>query len=545
MANAECSAKELIEFDPVVGLIQCAAERALLIDAVALGALRKSLIDTFGLSAARAVLTQFGFAQGWRMAEAMRSIFKWNSDEDWRAAGMRICVVQGLCSVEENSHEVTSTGGLTLFGSYEVEQHLSHFGLASQTICWTLSGIQSCYLSRCVGERMYVLEDRCVGKGDAACHFVGRTGEQWGEAHGDDFKFFEPMRLQDCLDLAMRRVAQTIHAAERKIGTYTQVLERIGTLDEHALGLVTNSSNMKLVVDLAKRVAKVEATVLVTGESGCGKERIARLLHDTSPRASGPFVALNCGAIAQTLLESELFGHAKGSFTGASQDRHGLFEAATGGTLFLDEVGEVSLPMQVKLLRVLQEREIRRVGESKNRRIDVRIVAATNRDLALALASGSFRQDLYYRLKVIELRVPPMRERQEDILPLAQLLFAAAATRIGQSILRLSPEVADRLLRYPWPGNVRELENAMERAAALAQGNQVELEDLPEEIRNLANHVGTGVDVVKTLEEAEKRFILAALALNGGNQTRTAEQLHIGSATLYRKLKSYQLKVPV
>jgi transcriptional regulator with PAS, ATPase and Fis domain len=298
---------------------------------------------------------------------------------------------------------------------------------------------------------------------------------------------------------------------------------------------------MRQVVDLARRVAKVDSTVLITGESGSGKERIARLLHDESTRAAGPFVAVNCGAITETLLEGELFGHVRGAFTGATQDRPGLFEAANSGTLLLDEVGEVSPGMQVKLLRALQEREIRRVGETKTRRVDVRVVAATNRDLAHGVAGGSFRQDLYYRLKVVELRVPPLRERRDDVLPLARVLLADAAHQMKRNISGLAPEAADQLLRYEWPGNVRELENTMERAVALARGNRVELEDLPEEIRRAFPIPVAVPGTVRPLEQVQKEYILAVLELNGGNQTRTAEQLKIGSATLYRKLKSYGL----
>ncbi|MBC7171536.1 MAG: sigma-54-dependent Fis family transcriptional regulator, partial [Polyangiaceae bacterium] len=269
------------------------------------------------------------------------------------------------------------------------------------------------------------------------------------------------------------------------------------------------------------------------------KERIARLVHDESTRAAGPFIAINCGAITETLLESELFGHSRGAFTGAVQDRPGLFEAANGGTLLLDEIGEISPAMQVKLLRALQEREVRRVGENKSRRVDVRVLAATHRNLDLAIAGGTFRQDLYYRLKVVELRVPPLRERREDVLPLARVLLAEAALQMKRKISGLAPLAADQLLRYEWPGNVRELENAMERAAVLARGTRVELEDLPEEIRQALPRPVAFVGVVRPLEEVEKEYILAALALNGGNQTHTAAQLRIGSATLYRKLKSY------
>jgi len=218
-----------------------------------------------------------------------------------------------------------------------------------------------------------------------------------------------------------------------------------------------------------------------------------------------------------------------------------LFEAAHNGTLLLDEVGEVSPAMQVKLLRALQEREIRRVGENKSRRVDVRIVTATNRDLAQAVASGAFRQDLYYRLKVVDLHVPPLRERRDDVLALARVLLADAALRMKRKMAGLAPGAADQLLRYGWPGNVRELENAMERAVALARGSRVELEDLSWEIRQAFPKPVATAGTVRPLEEIEKEYILAALELNGGNQTHTAQQLEIGAATLYRRLKSYGL----
>ena len=298
---------------------------------------------------------------------------------------------------------------------------------------------------------------------------------------------------------------------------------------------------MARLVEMARRVAQVDATVLVTGESGAGKERIARLVHDASSRAPGPFIAVNCGAIAETLLESELFGHARGAFTGASCDRPGLFEAACGGTLLLDEVGDVSPRMQVKLLRALQEREIRRVGENRSRSVDVRLVAATNRDLMRGVEVGTFRRDLYYRLKVVELHVPALRERRGDILPLARVLLASAARRMKRPVPGLAPRAAEQLLSYDWPGNVRELSNAIERGVALTQGDVITLDDLPAEIRRAIPKTPIDGGAVRLLADVEKDYILAALEVNGGNQTRTALQLGIGSATLYRKLKSYGL----
>ena len=542
MRAVDLDHKELLELDPEGGVIRFAGQRAILLDAVALGLLRKYLVENFGLTASRTVLTQFGFAHGWRMAEAMQSEFNWDDDDEWRRAGSRIHTLGGLFGLGPEGKDPLSKDGMMLMASYEAEQHLLHFGRANAPMCWTICGLISGYLSRTSGEEVFVLEDRCQGKGDAGCHLFGRTRMEWGDERAEELRFYDQIRLAECLDVSIHRVTETLKAAERKIKEHQQALVLVTKeLEEPPFGIVAKSPAMKRLVDLTRRVAKVDSTVLITGESGSGKERVARLLHEESTRAAGPFIAVNCGAITETLLESELFGHARGAFTGATHDRPGLFESANGGTLLLDEVGEVSPGMQVKLLRAIQEREVRRVGENKNRKVDVRIIAATNRDLALGVAGGAFRQDLYYRLKVVELHVPPLRERRDDILPLARVLLAGSALRMKRKISGFTPSTADQLIRYTWPGNVRELENAMERAVALAAGGRVELEDLPEEIRQACPVPVVADGTVRPLDAVEKDYIVAALALNSGNQTRTAEQLKIGSATLYRKLKSYGL----
>ena len=487
------------------------------------------------------MLTQFGFAHGWRMAEAMEKEFKWANTEEWRRAGPHIYSLEGLFRTQPGSEDPLSKNGAMLLASYEAEQHLLHFGRSDSAVCWTICGLMSGYVSRTSGKEIFIIEDRCLGEGHAGCNLLGRTREEWGEERAGDLAFFDSKRLDECLDVSLNRVTETLKAAEEKLRAHRQAVVRVARDVEEPLGIVAKSPKMRHVVELARRVAKVDATVLITGESGVGKERIARLVHDESTRAAGPFVAVNCGAITETLLESELFGHARGAFTGASSDRPGLFEAANHGTLLLDEIGDISAGMQVKLLRVLQEREIRRVGENKSRQVDVRVLATTNRHLAHGVADGAFRQDLYYRLKVVELDVPPLRDRREDILPLARVLLADAAVRMGRKISGIAPQVADQLLRYDWPGNVRELENAMERAVALARGRRVELDDLPEEIRQAFPRPVVNGGTVQPLNEVEKEYIIAVLELNGGNQTRTAEQLQIGSATLYRKLKSYGL----
>jgi DNA-binding NtrC family response regulator len=242
--------------------------------------------------------------------------------------------------------------------------------------------------------------------------------------------------------------------------------------------------------------------------------------------------------VPENLLESELFGHAKGAFTGATHDRAGLFEAANGGTLLLDEIGEVPPAMQVKLLRTLQEREVRRVGENKDRPVNVRVLAATNRDLAAEVHAARFRQDLYYRLRVIELHVPALRERREDILSLARTFQVEASQRTGRKVTGLTPKAANQLVRYPWPGNVRELENAIERAVVLSKGTQIDLEDLPEEV-GLALPAAFAPGEVRPLEDVEREYILSVMRANDGNKVQAATQLKIGTATLYRKLKQY------
>ena len=539
MRTDDLDHKELLELDPEGGLIHFAGQRALLLDTVALGLLRKYLLDNFGLSAARTVLTQFGFAQGWRMAEAMQAEFKWDTEADWRQAGSRIHALAGMYRIKSGSTDPTSREGMMLISSYEAEQHILHCGRPDVPVCWTISGLISGYLSRTAGKEIYVLEDRCLAMGDAGCHLLGRTREEWGDRHAAELRFYQPDRLKDCLEVSLHRVTETLKEAERKLEAHRRALVRLEPGLDEPLGTVAKSLAMRRLVDLVRRVAKVDSTVLITGESGTGKERIARMIHDQSARALGPFIAVNCGAITETLLESELFGHARGAFTGASHDRPGLFESANGGTLLLDEIGEVSPGMQVKLLRAIQEREIRRVGENKVRPIDVRVLAATNRDLAQAMGSGRFRQDLYYRLRVVELHVPPLRERTDDILPLARVLLAGSALLMKRKISGITPAAAQQLLCYGWPGNVRELENAMERAVALAPGDWVELDDLSEEIRLAFPRPGITEGTVLPLAEIEKEYILDALEVNRGNQTHTARQLKIGAATLYRKLKSY------
>ena len=306
-------------------------------------------------------------------------------------------------------------------------------------------------------------------------------------------------------------------------------------------GILARSAPMQRVLELVARVAPSDATVLIEGESGTGKELIAKAIHHASPRAARPFVAINCGAMPEPLLESEMFGHVKGAFTGAVATKRGLLEEAQDGTFFLDEIGEMPGSLQVKLLRALQEREIRRVGGNQPISLNVRVIAATNRDIARLMREGGFREDLYYRLNVLPVRLPPLRERREDIPLLAEHFLAGAAARHGRA-MRLTPAASARLLSYAWPGNVRELENAIERAAILASGEAITPGDLPPHI---ASGTGLGPAPVlaaqQNLAEIEKAHIVQTLERCGWNHSRAAEALGIGRTTLWRKLKDYGL----
>lgn len=346
-------------------------------------------------------------------------------------------------------------------------------------------------------------DNKNAGKRDIACHIVIKSKEEWNKA------------------------ATELHES------------RPASDDNEIAGFVAKSPDMRKLMDLVKTVAKVDTTVLITGESGTGKERIAQFLHEQSPRAKGPFVAVNCGAIVETLLESELFGHAKGAFTGADANRAGFFEEANGGTIFLDEIGEISPSLQIKLLRVLQEHQVRRVGENKSRDVDVRILSATNKDLSVEVAEKRFREDLLYRLKIIEVSVPPLRNRRVDILPLANVLIDQSARRMMRPVKGFSSFVGEALLRYHWPGNVRELENVMERAVALANGSRVEIDDLPPELSGKKT-ISPETEKPHLLKDVERDLIMDALDKSGGNRIKAAIALGMGVATLYRKLKSYK-----
>ncbi|MAE95705.1 MAG: hypothetical protein CL910_13700 [Deltaproteobacteria bacterium] len=310
--------------------------------------------------------------------------------------------------------------------------------------------------------------------------------------------------------------------------------------------IVAASPAMIEVLELIERAAEFKATVLLTGESGTGKEVLARAIHAQSGRREDAFVAVNCGAIPENLLESELFGHAKGAFTGADRARRGLFVEASGGSLFLDEIGELPVALQVKLLRVLQEEEVRPVGETKARPVDVRVIAATSRDLGQEIAEGRFREDLYYRLNVVHVHVPALRERREDIPLLVDHFVMRAQSRLGKNLRGVADDALGRLRDYAWPGNVRELENVIERAAILAQSDRITLAELPGNVVNGEAASASPEPGELSLKRARRRFeaelILKALEATGGNRTHAARLLEISHRALLYKIKEYGLR---
>jgi len=348
----------------------------------------------------------------------------------------------------------------------------------------------------------------------------------------------KPFPMED-LKLLLKRVLESREIAEEK--PPPRKGEKLSLRFEN---IISESPAMQAVLKIAAKVAASDVSVLIRGESGTGKEILARAIHKSSKRSENPLVPVNCGAIPENLLESELFGHKKGAFTGAVENRIGLFETANRGTMFLDEVGELPLPLQVKLLRVLQDGEFNAVGESQSRKVDVRVIAATNRDLEAALENGAFRSDLYYRLNVVPIQIPPLRERREDIPPLIEHFLAGFQT--GGEPIEIDAGAREALARYDWPGNVRELENAIEHAVVLCESGKITLEDLPLAVREspkAGGGVETGLESDRlTLEEMEKRFIQAALKKTEGNQTRAARLLGITRRTLGYRMKKYGLE---
>jgi DNA-binding NtrC family response regulator len=542
---------ELLDFRPDQGIIRLHEQRVVILSAAAMGLLRKELIDTFGIETARRLMLRFGFADGYHDAVSLRdrSSAVINPVEAFRT-GTVVHSLEGIVRVDLLSIEFDAETGRfeahkEYHDSYVAEQHVLHYGKAERPVCWSLIGYASGFASACFEREIYFQEISCSGQGKKVCSVVGKDAASWGgeveglrlDFHGADLGR-EVERLQKAVRKQLEDLAKRERSLENRERELDVLRERIARHTE-SKHFIARSTAMQEVLELAARVAPIDTTVLVCGESGTGKEFIVRMIHDQSARASAPFVSVNCAALTESLLESELFGHVRGAFTGATRDKPGLFEVAAGGTLFLDEIGEVAPTVQAKLLRALQEHEIRRVGAERTIKVNARVVAATNRDLKEAVAKGRFREDLYFRVGAFIITVPPLRERREDIPTLVHEFVRRARARVKKDVKTISAEAMTALINYEWPGNVRELEHAIERAVILAHGSGITVRELPPEVtqRKRGRPIGDGLD----LQSQERDLIRRALERYKGNRKQAAQALHISTVTLWRKMKEYEL----
>ena len=541
---------ELLDFRPDQGIIRLHEQRVVILSAAAMGLLGKELVDTLGVEAARRVAIRFGFADGYHDAVNLRERSTWANPLDGVRAGTRLHTLEGIVRAEVRRLEYDASTGrfdeeVLWHDSYVAEQHVHHYGKTTSPVCWSLVGYASGFVSACLGKEVYFRETSCVGQGAKYCTAVGRDAESWGaeiEPIRADFQAanigLEVERLRTAIGTRLKELDRRERLLERRERELNLLRERINR-QAAAKHFIAGSQAMQDVLELAGRVAPLDTTVLVYGESGTGKEFIVRLIHDQSPRAAAPFVSINCAALTETLLESELFGHVRGAFTGAVRDKAGLFEVAGSGTIFLDEIGEVAPSVQAKLLRALQEREIRRVGAERSVKVDARVVAATNRDLRAAVEAGTFREDLYFRLGAFIITVPPLRDRREDIPPLVHNFLVRASSRMKKDVNAVSADAMSAMMNYRWPGNVRELEHAVERAVILANTPSIRRRDLPPEITQ-KTRLRPGEDTLD-LHEQERASIERALERFGGSRRKAAEALKISTVTLWRKMKQYGL----
>ncbi|WP_449192083.1 sigma 54-interacting transcriptional regulator [Thauera sp.] len=458
----------LLKFAPEEGLIWLGEHRMLLLHAGALSELRKELIASVGQEQARRILTRMGFASGMRDAELSRRTRGSADPAEAFVMGPQLHMLEGCARVEPVRLEIDQPG-CTFYGefiwhhSWEAEAHVQAFGEVENPVCWMMIGYASGYTSAFMGRFILFREVECAATGVEHCRIVGKPVEEWPDA--DQLRpYFEA----DSIVGRLLELREEIEAMRRTIACPRKTPDLIG-----------NSAGFLHAYDLVARAAVTNVSVLLLGETGVGKERFARTLHELSPRKDAAFVAVNCAALPDELIESELFGVERGAFTGAHASRAGKFERADGGTLFLDEVGELPLSAQAKLLRVLQEGEIERLGDERTRKVNVRLVAATNVDLLRAVNAGTFRRDLFYRLNVYPVTIPPLRERVGDIPTLVEAMMRRFETLHGKRLSGISDKAMHALKNHSWPGNVRELENVIERGVILAPLNGlVEVEHL-------------------------------------------------------------------
>ena len=530
--------QDLLRFEPEEGRIWLAEERMVLLRSSELQALRKEMIESLGIDRAKGLLIRMGYIAGQRDADNARRLRPESSPFDVFSVGPQSHMVTGQVkvtpvSLELDEEEHRFYGVFEWQNSFEAEIFLKEYGVSYEPVCWSQIGYASGFTSHFVGRQILFRELGCTGCGEKVCRIEGRPAEEWDDAE-ELMRYYRQDRIADQLFTLQSQV--------------TALRENLTT--EQSFGdLVGCSPKFLQVRELLAKAAESKVTVLLLGETGVGKDMFAKALHQGSPRHDQPFVAVNCAAIPADLIEAELFGVEKGAYTGADQSRPGRFERAHGGTLFLDEVGELSPQAQASLLRVLQESELERVGDTHTRKVDVRLVAATNEDLGEAVKQGRFRSDLLYRLNVYSVTVPPLRERIDDVPDLARHFVDKYSTLHGKLLQGITDRAMAMLREYHWPGNIRELGNIIERGIILADnGGQIEASHLfPHLVVETQPDTGGETDLDQLAEQLleqgcelstlEQLLIDRALERAGGNITRAAKLLGMSRATLDYRLK--------
>jgi transcriptional regulator with GAF, ATPase, and Fis domain len=476
---------ECLFFSPGDGRIWLNDQRMVLLHGSALGSLRRELIDSLGIEKARGLLTRAGYVSGARDAHLVRE--RWPDAEATAilAAGTRLHALEGVVKVEPIRIKFDPETGLydgefLWHHSSEDDEHIAAYGIGNAPACWMQTGYAIGYVSTLLGQLIIFREVSCRSMGDSVCRVLGKSVALWDDV-SEDVRYLNAQEFVDTASAARDTSGSAPDAAPAQMRAAPSPDDAIpfvdtGTRDKTMVGA---SSAFNAACHLLNRVAATDATVLFQGESGVGKELFANMLHRISARSNGPFVAVNCAAIPDTLIESELFGVERGAFTGAVQSRPGRFERAHGGTLFLDEIGTLSAVAQGKLLRALQEGEVERVGGTRTTRVDVRVVAATHVDLRQAVRDGNFREDLFFRLNVFPIHLPPLRERRDDIPLLMNHFLAHYARKYGRSMRGFTLRAVKALLAYDYPGNIRELQNLIERGVICADdGGQIDVTHL-------------------------------------------------------------------
>lgn len=538
-----------VHFCAETGQIWLHEHRMLLVHAEAQASLRKELIDTLGMDRAQGLLTRMGYASGVRDAELARIRAQNSTDIEAFMTGPQLHTLEGIVRVTPIKLELDRAAG-KFYGeflwenSWEGQWHRHYYGIHTDPVCWTQIGYACGYTSAFMGRPILYKEVECVGMGHSNCRIVGKPIEEWEDA--TEYRHFS--NRESIADQLFELQTQVV-----------QLRSTIGEKEKLPADMVGDSPSFRAAYELLKQAANNRITVLLLGETGVGKEMFARSLHDMGPRRDAPFVAINCAAIPHDLVESELFGVEKGAYTGALVSRPGRFERADGGTLFLDEIGDLPLSAQSKLLRVLQEGELERLGDQKTRKINVRLVAATNCDLQQLVKERRLRSDLYYRLNAYPIEIPPLRERKEDVSPLAKGFLAKYSVIHAKKLRGFTDKAKRALLTYDWPGNIRELQNMVERGVILApSGTRIEVNHLfsacsEEHAREfgLDTNGALGVDRgesskslceavfngVLTLDQVETMLLETAVDKAHGNLSSAARMLGLTRPQLAYRLK--------